>query len=339
MKGPDSGKKQYLGIREIAEIAGVSTATVSRVMNHPEKCAEKTREKVSKVIREQNYIPNDTIRTIFSNTSNIIAIFIYDINNPFFTKLLLELNNLCFQNHYMLMICDTENSEEKEKAYLEWCIAKRCMGIILTEGGSREIFRKVKIPVVCLDRGSGIGKKSVYVASDNYESARKVVNYFANLNHKRIAYIGSKGDFESVRNRYLGYKDELEEKGIPFHSQYVYCEDGYMNIEMGKNGLKYFLTLNDPPTAIFCACDMIALGVINVALQMKIPVPEKLSVCGFDHVLGDIFYMDLTTVEQDIPGIAMALFQAIINYQDSPDKIVINTKMIYGETCAGAADF
>ena len=109
----------FLGIREIAQMANVSTATVSRVINHPEKCSEQTRKKVEKIIQENNYIPNETIKNIFSKSSNTIAIFIYDISNPFFTNLIMELNNICFKEHYTLLICDTENDIEKEKEYLK----------------------------------------------------------------------------------------------------------------------------------------------------------------------------------------------------------------------------
>lgn len=325
-------RKKYLGIREIAKMAEVSTATVSRVMNHPEQCSEDTRERVSKIIKENNYIPNDTIKTIFSNTSNIIAIFIHDINNPFFTRLVLELNNLCFRNHYMLLICDTENNQEKEQAYLEFCIAKRCVGIILTEGTSWEIFEKVEIPLVFFDRGKGQGYP--FVTSNNYESARKIINYLYNLGHRKIAFIGPKGDFESVQRRYQGYKDEIQGKNLEFNEEYVYCEEGDMRAEMGMNGLRYFLSLEDPPTAVFCSCDIIALGVVNAAAQMNISIPDKLSVCGFDHVMDDYFHMQLTTMEQNIEKIAEALFQGVVEYRECPQRKILETKFIYGETCA-----
>lgn len=331
-KNKKSQGKKYLGIREIAKMAGVSTATVSRVMNHPEKCSAKTIEKVTKIIEDNHYIPNDTIKSIFANESNIIAVFIQDINNPFYTKLVLEINELCFENNYMLLICDTEDDQNKEKAYLEYCIAKRCAGIILTEGYSWEIFKNADVPVVFFDRGRD--EKSVYVASDNYESARKVVNYLCNLGHEKIAFVGAMGDFESVQCRYRGYRDELKARGVTFEQQYVYGERGYMCAEMGRNALRYFLSLEEPPTAIFCACDILAFGVVNAAQKMNIKIPEQLSVCGFDHVMDDYFYVQLTTVEQDVPGIAKALFEEIINYQDDPRRRIVKSKFIYGETCA-----
>ena len=313
-------------------MAGVSTATVSRVMNHPEKCSAKTIEKVTKVIEENHYIPNDTIKSIFANESNIIAIFIQDINNPFYTKLVLEINNLCFKNHYMLLICDTEDNQDKERAYLEYCIAKRCAGIILTEGYSWEIFKNADVPVVFFDRGRE--EKSVYVASDNYESARKVVDYLCNLGHERIGFVGSMSDFESVQCRYQGYKDELKARGVTYDCRYIYGEKGYMRAEIGRNALRHFLSLEEPPTAVFCACDVLALGVVNAAQKMNIQIPEQLSVCGFDHVMDDYFYMQLTTVEQDVPGIAKALFEEVVNYQDEPCRRIVKSKFIYGETCA-----
>lgn len=186
--------------------------------------------------------------------------------------------------------------------------------------------------MVFFDRGRD--EKSVYVASDNYESARKVVNYLCNLGHEKIAFVGAMGDFESVQCRYRGYRDELKARGVTFEQQYVYGERGYMCAEMGRNALRYFLSLEEPPTAIFCACDILALGVVNAAQKMNIKIPEQLSVCGFDHVMDDYFYVQLTTVEQDVPGIAKALFEEIINYQDDPRRRIVKSKFIYGETCA-----
>ena len=108
----------YIGIRDIAKLAGVSTATVSRVINNPEMTSEKVRKKVQKVIEEYNYIPNQPVKKIFSKTSNTIAVFIYDMENPFFISLIKELNQICLEHNYMLLICDTGSSPELEKKYL-----------------------------------------------------------------------------------------------------------------------------------------------------------------------------------------------------------------------------
>lgn len=332
MKNPHS-QKSFLGIREIARIAGVSTATVSRVINHPEQCAAKTREKVEQVIREYKYVPNETIKQIFSKSSNTIAVFIQDINNLFYTHLIMELNNICFKEHYTLLICDTENDIEKEKAYLELCLAKRCVGIILTEGISHELFNDIEIPIVSLDRKDKYSKISL-VTSENYNIMNTIISYLYNLGHRKIAFIAPKHAFETVESRCRGYKDFMQAKNLPLIPEYIYREGSALDASLGKKALQYFLSLAEMPTAIVCANDMIALGVINQALLIHISIPGMLSVCGFDHVLDDYLYMPLTTVEQNIPKLAWEVFHAVAHPREQPAHKIIDCKFIQGKTCA-----
>lgn len=326
----------YLGIREIAQIANVSTATVSRVINHPEKCSPSTREKVEQIIKDYNYVPNDAIKTVFSKSSKTIAIFVFDISNPFFYQLITELNNLCFDNQYTLLICDTENNIEKENAYLEFCIAKRCTGIILTEGLNTSLFQDIPIPIVYLDREESSVASSV--TSENYHSICKLVDYLYNLGHRRIAFVGTNHNYMSVSKRYQGYKDALKHKGIPFNPEYVFQQGVALNPKLGKLALQHFLSLSQVPSAIICANDMIAMGLINEARALNIPIPDALSVCGFDHVLSDLFYPPLTTIKQNIPQMAQSLFNVITQKQGTLSHVTLDTTFIPGRTCAKAID-
>lgn len=326
--------KSFMGIREIAKIANVSTATVSRVINHPELCTEKTRLKVEKVIKDYNYIPNETIKQIFSKSSNTIAIFIMDINNPFYTHLIKELNNVCFQMHYTLLICYTENDIEREKAYLDVCLAKRCEGIILTEGVSHNLFDNIDIAVATLDRQEN--KNFSYVTSENYNIIRQATNYLYNLGHRKIAFASPNLSLNSVGIRFKGYIDELREKQLEIVPEYIFEKGKTLDAKLGRDALQYFLSLPSMPTAILCANDMIALGVINEATIMNISIPESLSVCGFDHVLDDYLFTPLTTIEQNIPQLALELFRIVTNPSKEQVQKVIESKFIPGQTCAKA---
>lgn len=332
-KNKDLQKKEktFLGIREIASIANVSTATVSRVINHPEKCSENTRNKVEQIIKEYKYVPNENIKHIFSKSSKTIAIFIYDITNPFYTQLIMELNELCFKEHYTLLICASENDLQKEKAYLELCLAKRCEGIILTEGVSNRLFENIDIPFVSLDRKDNTSISCI--TSESYYSIRKIVNYLYNLGHRKIAFVGPEKNLCTVENRFQGYYDELKEKDI-ICKDYIFKQGKSQDSKLGRTALQYFLSLSDMPTAIVCSNDMVALGVINEATLMSIPVPEALSVCGFDHVLDEFLHIPLTTVEQNIPQLASELFYQLTNPPKKPMNKVIDSFFIPGQTCA-----
>ena len=205
----------YIGIRDIAKLAGVSTATVSRVINNPEMTSEKVRKKVQKVIEEYNYIPNQPVKKIFSKTSNTIAVFIYDMENPFFISLIKELNQICLEHNYMLLICDTGSSPELEKKYLYFCLANRCAGIILTEGVDSDIFEacKIHIPIAFLDRKTH-GKFSS-VRSNNRQMMQPIVDYLYNLVHRKIAFVCCKTPMDSVISRQNGYIETMTGKGLP----------------------------------------------------------------------------------------------------------------------------
>ncbi|MFA9464163.1 MAG: LacI family DNA-binding transcriptional regulator [Velocimicrobium sp.] len=322
----------YIGIRDIAKLAGVSTATVSRVINSPDKTSPKVRTKVEELIKEYNYIPNQNIKNIFSKTSNSIAIFIYDMENPFFITLIKDLNKICLDNKYTLLILDTENNTERETSYIEYCISNRCAGIILTEGLNYSLFEPYKnqIPIVSLDRRT----KGLYstVRSNNREMIHKVVDYLYNLNHRKIGFIGSETVFDSIESRFRGYKESLIDKNIPILSEYIYSDTG-LNIETGQAALGYFMSLPTPPTAIICSCDLVALGLINDAVFRNIRIPDTFSIVGFDGVLDKIHYPQITTVRQNIPALAKELFELMANPPKSPITKTVDATFIPGCTC------
>ena len=166
-----------------------------------------------------------------------------------------------------------------------------------------------------------------------------MINYLYNLGHRRIAFVGSKHRFVSVEKRYQGYLDELKEKNIPFRSEYIYREGKSLDTKLGRQALRYFLSLSQMPTALLCANDMVALGVINEARSMNIDIPETMSICGFDHVLDEFLPVPLTTVEQNISKIAEELFYSLTEQPDTPIEKIVDSTFIPGKTCARAASW
>ena len=128
--------------------------------------------------------------------------------------------------------------------------------------------------------------------------------------------------------------DELKEKNLPFKEEYVYREGEALDTKLGRQALRYFLSLPKMPTALLCANDMVALGVINEARSMNIDIPDSLSVCGFDHVLDEFLPVPLTTVEQNIPKIAEELFYSLTEQPDTPAEKIVDSIFIPGKTCA-----
>lgn len=325
----------YIGIRDIARLANVSTATVSRVINHPEQTSPQIRARVQAVIDQQHYVPNQTAKNLFARHSDSIALFVSDMSNPFFISLLQELNQLAFANKHTLLICNTSNDAQKEQDYLDYCAAIRTKGIIITEGhdfvsGANNLH----IPLVMLDR-SGMDIWSS-VQSDNYDSIFRAVNYLYNLNHRRIAFasprVESSGGFLSLYHRWNGYRNAMESYGL-FRPEYAYTQADALDVTAGINALNYFLSLPEPPTAIMCANDMVAHGILLRAQELNIEIPQQLSVIGFDGISSPFFIKELTTIRQNIPAIAETLFKLCLQPPTSPQHITIPTEFIPGQTC------
>lgn len=323
-------------IEDIAEISGFSTATVSRVINSPEKVSDKTRKKVQDVIKKYDYKPNKLAQDFSSNRSNNIALFIYDIINPFFTRLIKELNKLAFDCGYSLIICDTENERERELKYIDYINRSKFAGLILTEGISGGQIRKLDdvYPLVCIDRDINCERDYLRISTDNVKEARRAVEYLVNLNHKKIACIVGPEDVKTALERKNGYKEVVQKYDLPVDDRYMYTGD--FKKESGVEALEYFLSLEEIPTAIFCSNDLMAEGVLSRALSLNIDIPGDLSIVGFDGTSKNI-YRKLTTVKQDISAIAEKTMEALVklikNEKVEKKITTIPGQLVIGDTC------
>jgi len=328
-------------IRQIAVICGVSIATVSRVINEPEKVAPETRQKVQAVIDKYNYVPNQIARNLGSRQSNSLALFVFDIVNPFFTNLIRELNSYAFDNNYSLLICDTADSRERELRYVDFVNMTRIAGLILTEGILHDTIDRIdaSVPVVCIDRQLDCDRHHVLVTSANREGARTAMEYLVNLNHRRIGFLGGPAGVRTAEERKKGYMDVIGKYDLPIDERYILAGD--FKRESGVQALEYFLSLDEPPTAIFCANDLMAEGVLSRALSLNLSVPGDLSVVGFDGVSSNHFKR-LTTVRQSVEKISEAAMTELIKMirhggASSTKVMEIPTQFVVGETCQKCA--
>ena len=187
---------KYLNIRDIAKLAGVSTATVSRVLNHPELTSPEIRARVQTIVQEHHYVPNQMVKSLFSHSADSIAVFVYDMANPFFIALI----RVAFDHKHALLICDASNDIQRESDYLDYCAAIRVKGIILTEGFEfNPASNQLHSPLVMFDRvGQNVWPS---VQSDNTAAIARAVKYLHNLNHRRIACIAPDTGLASIQCR------------------------------------------------------------------------------------------------------------------------------------------
>lgn len=309
-------------IDDVAELAGVSIKTVSRVVNHEPNVREATRAKVDAAIAKLNYQPNKAARNLASHHSHLIVL-IYDDPGYYKTPsagyvIRMQQGTLsaCHSSNYELLIHPCQYRKKEIGKEIKTLIERvRPDGIVLAAPLSNmpKIVRAIEAtgtPMVRLSPGTRSGKQLSVVTNDREISA-EMTRYLASLGHARIAFITGHPSHKAVGNRYLGYRDGLEQSGLKFSERLVAAGDN--SIGSGEECALQLLKRKNPPTAIFAANDDMAAGVIRVADRLGVKVPEELSVAGCDDIaLARQVYPALTTINQPLAAMAERAAVALI---------------------------
>jgi LacI family transcriptional regulator len=309
-------------IDDVAELAGVSIKTVSRVVNREPNVREATRAKVDAAIAKLNYQPNKAARNLASHHSHIIGLIYddpsyYEIPSAgYVIRMQQGTLSACHTSNYELLIHPCQYRKKDIGNEIKILIEQvRPDGIVLAAPLSNmpKIVRAIEAtgtPLVRLSPGTANGKQLSVVTNDREISA-EMTRYLASLGHTRIAFITGHPSHKAVGNRYLGYRDGLEQSGLRFSEQLVAAGDS--SIGSGEECAMQLLKTGNRPTAIFAANDDMAAGVIRVADRLGIKVPDELSVAGFDDIaLARQVYPALTTINQPLSAMAEHAAVALI---------------------------
>jgi LacI family transcriptional regulator len=316
-------------IDDVAELAGVSIKTVSRVVNREANVREATREKVEAAIAKLNYQPNKAARSLASHLSHLIGLIYddpsyYEIPSAgYVIRMQQGALNACYASKYELLIHPCQYRKKGIGKEIKTLIEQvRPDGIVLAAPLSNmpKIVRAIEAtgtPLVRLSPGTANSKQFSVVTNDREISA-EMTRYLASLGHTRIAFITGHPSHKAVGNRYLGYRDGLEQSGLEFSERLVAAGDN--SIGSGEESAMGLLQQKNRPTAIFAANDDMAAGVIRVADRLDIKVPEELSVAGCDDIaLARQVYPALTTINQPLSVMAeraaVALIASVRNKQ------------------------
>ena len=324
-------------IFDVANVAGVSIKTVSRVVNHEPNVRESTRERVEEAIAVLSYRPDQSARNLASHRSHLIGL-VYDDPAAYTMPsggYILDMQQGALKgcssalSELLIHPCDfrKKNVAVELKSFIE---ELRLAGIVLAAPLSNmsKIIRAIEAtgtPCVRLSPGNDSGKK-LSVSTNDREVSAEMTRYLAGLGHERIAFITGDPDHKAVANRFLGYQDGLKESGLEFSESLVAAGDN--SFGSGEACAEKLLKGKKPPTAIFAANDDMAAGVLRVANRLKIDVPGQLSLAGFDDIaLARQVEPALTTIRQ--PLVQMAERAALMltkgngNDNDSQDAEVI----------------
>ncbi|CAN7325067.1 LacI family DNA-binding transcriptional regulator [Paenibacillus sp. LjRoot153] len=289
-----------LTIKDIAREAGVSTATISRVMNNSGYVSEDIKQQVLEVIRKFNYQPNAIARSLKQEKSRSVGIVLPDMANPYFMKMARAIQHRCFQEGYQLLFFDTEENPEKEREALSFLTEKRIEALILAgTGENRDQVQAISdsgIHVILADRRFSNLKLDT-VTEDNIYAAKSAIEHLLEKKHTRIGIINGPNSISTARERRQGAIIGLEEAGITPAEELVI--EGDYTRESGIEAIRYFSQLSDQPTAIFSANNEMTFGVYLGLQQLGIPL-DSIEVVSFGNLeFSSLFHHKLSAIMQN----------------------------------------
>ncbi|MBO0600626.1 LacI family DNA-binding transcriptional regulator [Sporosarcina sp. E16_3] len=292
-------------IQEVAKKAGVSVATVSRVINNPAIVTEKTRLKVEQVITNLNYEPSVLGRNLRTSESRLLLALIPSISNPFYTEIINGIEDIAIEQGYNILLCATDSNSNREDIYFNLLKSKLADGIISmdpTVNRTKLLELASKYPVIQCSEYDEDGNIS-YVTINNELAAYHAVRHLIKIGHTKIALINSHKKYLYARERRQGFEKALQEFNLPINSDWIYNTDS-LGFEQGQQAMRHLLTLSDRPTAVFAVSDILAIGALKEININGLHVPNDIAIIGFDKIsFSNMTHPTLTTISQ--PGYKM----------------------------------
>lgn len=322
-----------VNIREVARMAGVSPATVSRVINGTAKVSAEKRARVLEVISATEFVPNEVARSLFRKSAKLIGLIIPSIKNPYFTQVASVIEHLATENGYRVFLCDARDNIEKEQAAIQTLVSMNADGIIIASTNERieDYLSMCQIPVVAVDTMFSNKDVAAYVYSDYYTGGRMAMEHLLDCGCENIVCIKGPQHLYSAKCRYEGYRDVCSELGIK--EQVVDCD---YDFEAGLAMTEELLRIYPDVDGIIACNDVVALSTYKVLYRQGIPVPDQVQLIGFDDIMwSNLFTPALTTISQPIQEIATRAAELIIdinNYEGKGAEIVYPVELIVRET-------
>ncbi|MEY9865465.1 LacI family DNA-binding transcriptional regulator [Peribacillus sp. RS7] len=324
---------------DVAKLANVSPATVSRVLRQPDLVSEDTKQKVLQVIEEMNYKPHMIASQFRTKETKIILVVVPDITRPFFSEVLRGIEHTAVENGYQVILGDTENDIEREKEYIDLLYKKQADGaVLLTARMNRESLENLsnQFPIVlACEYVDGLDIPTVSI--DNVSSARKVTEHLIKLGHTRIAHITGPMNIILSRDRLGGFQQAMKNHHLKVNQELIQ-EGGDYSIESGYDQMMKLLSLEKRPEAVFVFNDEMALGAVKAIQDHGLSVPKDIAVVGFDNLkIASIFHPHITTIDQPKYEIGKKATNLLLTLMKGgtveKKKFVMKDELIIRESC------
>lgn len=321
---PKKKQPETVTMRDVAQAAKVSQSTVSRILSPATSSSkvlisEETKEKVLAVVKELGYHPNQYARSLRGKKSHMIGMLIADIGNPFYHPMVRAVQDVASQHHYNVMIANSDHLREKEVLFCESLLRRPVDGAViipyhLTDDDLQNLIARTGVAISAV--GSHIQHPDVDITyADDTKASYDAIRWLIEKGHRRVAMICGNHEFPVIIRRHGAFCKAMSDAGLPVPDGYVVEEE--WTADGGRRAITSLMKLPEPPTAVFAASDILAIGALEAVEDMNYKVPEDVAIIGFDDVPAASWVRPRLTTVAQYPGemgtfMAKALFQRIL---------------------------
>jgi DNA-binding LacI/PurR family transcriptional regulator len=333
-------ERQRLTIVDVARHAGVSTATVSRVLNDSQTVKADNRQAVLQAMSELDYRPNRLAANLRRQQAQMIGVLVSDIENPHFTEMVRAVEDEAYRRGHRVLLCNTDERADKQRDYLNVLAAERVIGVILspTDPAAPEIreLLDLDIPLVAFDREVD-DPRAGSVTADNRDGARRATQHLIDLGHRDIAFLGGPDTAQTGRERRLGYEDAIAQAGLVSHFR-----SGQFRIAPAREATTKLLA-EDPPTAIVAGNNLMSIGVLQALRAAGRRVPDDIALVSIDDPFwAALTEPPLTALAQPVATMAETAVELLLGgieqHAAVSRKVVYDMELKVRGSCGGGGD-
>lgn len=326
-------------IKDIARICGCGVSTVSRALNNHPDINEATRNKIMEVVKQYNFVPNNSARNLKITDSKTIAILIKGISNPFFMKMIKIMEREIQKQKYSLILHQVEYNQDEVDVAIQLQKEKKLKGIIFLGGyfnHTKEKLDAINVPFVISTVNMTEEYRGYYssVAVDDVKESYKIVDYLIKLGHKKILLISADPEDESIGElRKEGYKRALKDNGIELDENLIVsmaCDEDSYSMAAGYVTMNEVLKTDLEFSAVYAVADAVAIGVCRALSDAGKRIPDDISVAGFDGIDNARYYNPtITTIKQPFEEMAKSSISLLFKYIDGGKDVSDNQQKVF----------
>lgn len=325
-------------IKDVASEAGVSVATVSRTLNDVDRVSPAVRERVMAAAESLSYRPNAVARSLRARNTRTLGLVIPNVRNPFFTEMARAVEDAARERGYSLVFGNTDEDPEKEAEYLDVLLEKQVDGIIISPARAESLhleeIARDGVPVVFLDRYVR-GIEAPVVRADGRRAVDELVEHLVDLGHERLAVISGPPETVPGRERLEAFMNGAEERNVPVGGGCVRIGD--FRRQSGYAAMRELLELDEPPTAVFAANNLMALGALQALKRVGKKVPEDVSFASFDDVSWfELMDPPVTAIAQptaELGAAAARMLPQMVEGSEEPESFILEAELIIRGSC------